>query len=351
MYDLDSGEQKVLVDGSSPRVTPTGHLLFTRLDSLWAVPFDVERLELLGEPAPVLEGVQPNTSSIGRLALGDDGSLVYVPSAGEVTGNLATTLVRVGRDGASTAVAEIAGDARYPRFSSDGSRLAFAIAQGAGAASDADVWVLDIDRGTRTRLTFEDNNRFYPTWSPDGTQLAYAAGGGATNRVLVTQADGSGEPETLLDRDERQFPMSWAPDGSAIALYTDAGADGRDIEILELDGDGVPVPFLSTPFQDRGVSFSPNGRWLAYVSGEAGRDDVYVRPYPGPGGEVTVSNGGGQEAVWGRDGTELFYRNGNQMYGGGGFQGGPDEETAGRTRRHHAAVHGPACRTASGTAG
>ena len=313
VYDLDSGEQKILVDGSSPRLTPTGHLLFTRLDSLWAVPFDVDRLEMAGEPAPVLEGVQRNAGAIGRLAIGDNGSLVYVPSAGDATGNLATTLVRVGRDGASTAVAEIVGDARYPRFSPDGSRLAFAIAEGAGAGGDADLWVLDIDRGTRTRLTFEDNNRFYPTWSPDGTQLAYAEGAGATNRVLVTRADGSGEPETLLDRDERQFPMSWAPDGSAIALYRDAGVDGRDIEILDLDGDATPVPFLSTPFQDRGVSFSPNGRWLAYVSGEAGRDEVYVRPYPGPGGEVTVSNGGGQEAVWGPDGTELFYRNGNQM--------------------------------------
>ena len=107
--------------------------------------------------------------------------------------------------------------------------------------------------------------------------------------------------------------MSWAPDGSALALYRDAGADGRNIEILPLDGDGTPVPFLSTPFQDRGVSFSPNGRWLAYVSGKSGQDEVYVRPYPGPGAEVTVSNGGGLEPVWGPDGRALFYRNGDQM--------------------------------------
>ena len=105
--------------------------------------------------------------------------------------------------------------------------------------------------------------------------------------------------------------MSWAPDGSALALYQSTAESGRDLTVLPLDGDRTPVPFLSTPFEDRGVSFSPDGQWLAYVSAESGQDEIYVRPYLGPGGQVTVSNGGGQEAVWGPDGTELFYRNGN----------------------------------------
>ena len=313
VHNLETGEQNVLVDGHSPRVTPTGHLLFTREDSLWAAPFDTDRLGLTGEPAPVLEGVRPNNVGLAQVALGSNGTLVYVASAGVFAGNLNTTLVSVGRDGTSTPLAEVAGDARYPRFSPDGSRLAFGIAEGPRAADDADLWVLDIERGTRTRLTFEDNNRFYPTWSPDGTQLAFAEGAGAVNRIMVTQADGSGEPEALLDDGERQFPMSWAPDGSAVALYRDAGETGRDLYVLPLDGDGTPVLFLSTPFQDRGLSFSPNGQWLAYVSAEAGRDEIYVRPYPGPGGEVIVSTGGGQEAVWGPDGTDLFYRNADQM--------------------------------------
>ena len=107
--------------------------------------------------------------------------------------------------------------------------------------------------------------------------------------------------------------MSWAPDGSALALYRATQETGRDLTILPLDGDRTPVPFLSTSAEDRGVSFSPNGRWLAYVSGESGRDEVYVRPYPGPGGLAIVSSGGGQEPVWGPDGTELFYRHANQM--------------------------------------
>ena len=159
-----------------------------------------------------------------------------------------------------------------------------------------------------------DNNRFFPVWSPDGRQLAFGEGAGTTTRVLVTPADGSGQFETLLDIGERQFPMSWAPDESALALYR-SGSDGanRDLTILLLHGDRTPVPFLSTPAEERGVSFSPNGRWLAYVSAESGRDEIYVRPYPGPGGQVIVSSGGGMEAVWGPDGKELFYRNGTQV--------------------------------------
>ena len=132
--------------------------------------------------------------------------------------------------------------------------------------------------------------------------------------VLATAADGSGQVETLLDIGERQFPMSWAPDGSAIALYR-SGSDitNRDLYLLPLEGDPTPDPFLATPFEERGVSFSPNGRWLVYTSGAAGADEIYVRPYPGPGGQVTVSNGGGQEPVWAPDGGELFYRDGPRL--------------------------------------
>ena len=312
-HDLDSGEQHVLLQGNSPQVISTGHLLVMREDSLWAVPFDSDRLQLMGEPVPVLEGIQINGIGVGRLSVGANGTLAYVPGAGVTAGQLSTSLVRVDRDGVDTSITEIDGNAWYPRFSPDGSRLAFAIAQESGAAGNADLWVLDIERGTRTRLTFDDNNRFYPVWSPDGMQLAYGAGAGATNRILRTRADGSGDTETVLDIGERQFPMSWSPDGSALAMYKATAETGRDLYILPLEGDGAPEEFLATPFEDRGVSFSPDGKWLAYVSAEAGRDEIYVRPYPGPGGEIVVSNGGGQEAVWSPDGTELFYRNRNQV--------------------------------------
>ena len=320
LLDLDTGEVTRLgLAGVSPHYVSTGHLVYGVEDgSVRAVPFDAASLEVIGNPVPLVEGVIVKASGAADFDISDNGGLVYLPGGGS---DLASRLVTVGRDGVvGMPLAEVTGNAWYPRFSPDGSRVAFAIAEGSGAVGAADLWVVDMDRGTRTRLTVadnntvEDNNRFYPVWAPDGTQLAFGEGAGSPNRVLLTPADGSGQFETLLDVNERQFPMSWAPDGSALALYR-SGSDGtnRDIIILPLDGDGMPVPFVSTPFEDRGVSFSPNGRWLAYVSDKSGQDEIYVRPYPGPGGEVIVSSGGGKEAVWGRSGTELFYRNGSQV--------------------------------------
>ena len=316
VLDLDTGEVTRLgLAGVSPHYVATGHLVYATGDgSLRAVPFDARSLEVTGNAVPLVGGVVVKASGAADFSVSDTGHLVYVPGVGGGPLNLTSRLVATGKDGVGTPMADIAGYAWYPRFSPDGTRVAFAVSQTPGGGGDADLWVLDIARGTRTRLTSEGNNRFYPVWSPDGSQLAFADGAGATNRVLVTSADGSGEPETLLDRDERQFPTSWVAHGNVMTLYIDnAGTTARDLSILPMDGDLTPEPFLATPFQERGVSFSPDGRWVAYVSDESGQDEVYVRPYPGPGGQVIISTGGGGEVVWGPDGSELFYRSGEQV--------------------------------------
>ena len=312
----ETGERSVVIDGGrDARYVATGHLVYALNGVLLAAPFDLGERRVTGGPVALVEDVSDAGANTGaaQFSLAANGSLVYVPGFGGAGLNLTSRLVVTGRDGAGTPLADIAGYAWYPRFSPDGTRVAFAVSQTPGAGGAADLWVLDIERGTRTRLTSEGNNRFYPVWSPDGSQLAYADGAGATNRVLLTSADGSGEPETLLDRNERQFPTSWVTDGNVMTLYTDNPDTARDLYVLALDGDLTPEPFLATPFQERGVSFSPDGQWIAYVSDESGRDEVYVRPYPGPGGQVTISTGGGEEAVWGPDGSELFYRNGDQV--------------------------------------
>ena len=315
VLDLDTGVVTRLgLAGVSPHYVSTGHLVYAAADgSVRAVPFDATSLEVTGNPVPLVERVVVKGSGAAEFSISDSGRLVYTPD--DEDRNLTSRLLVTGRDGAGTSLAEIDGLAWYPRFSPDGTHVAFAVSQDGSNSTEADVWVLDVGRGTQTRLTFGGtNNRFYPVWSPDGTRVAYADGSGSTNRVLATASDGSGETETLLDRDERQFPMSWSPDGSALALYQGGIGVSRDLTILPLDGDDrTPVPFLSTPFEERGVSFSPNGQWLAYVSNESGQDEIYVRPYPGPGGEEIVSTGGGEEAVWGPDGSELFYRNGDQV--------------------------------------
>jgi Tol biopolymer transport system component len=144
--------------------------------------------------------------------------------------------------------------------------------------------------------------------------LTFADGSGTTNRLLWTLADGSGGTETLLEVGPRRFPTSWSPNGRVLALYTSGPTNTRDLLMLTVDGDKrTPVPFVETPFEERGAIFSPDGRWVAYVSNKSGQNDIYARPYPGPGGEVTISVGGGQEPVWAPSGKELFYRHDGKL--------------------------------------
>ena len=276
VQSLATGERVVLIEGGrDARYVETGHLVYALNGVVTAVAFDLDAREVLGGPVPLVEGVRDTTNTgAAMFGVARNGSLVYIPGAD--AGLNPSRLVAIGRDGAGTPLTEVTGLVWYPRFSPDGSRVAFAAQAGEGT----DVWVLDIERGTRTRLTSEGNNRFFPVWSPDGAQVAYADGAGATNRVLLSSADGSGEPEILLDRNERQFPTSWTAEGNVMALHTEYPDTARDLYMLPMDGDLTPELFLATPFQERGPSFSPDGRWVAYVSDESGRDEVYVRPYP-----------------------------------------------------------------------
>ena len=297
-------------------MTTTGHLIFARADSLWAAPFDASRLKLDDEPVPVLQGVRTNFD-FAHYALGGDGSLVYVAGAAGISPQL--TLVWVDRNGREEPVGTIpqSGQYIYPRISPDGTRVALGIKH--DVSGDTDLWVLGIESGSRTQLTFGGENQFFPVWTPDGARLTFADGIDPTNRIRWTPAGGGGEMTALLDRGRRQFPTSWASDGLALAFYEDQTGTqtGRDLWILPVDADGTPgtpVEFLATSFEERAATFSPNGRWLAYVSDKSGQDEVYVRPYPSAGPqEHTISTSGGKEPVWSPDGRELFYRTADQV--------------------------------------
>ena len=221
VLDLDTREVTRLgLAGVSPHYVSTGHLVYAAEDgSVRAVPFDATSLDITGNPVPLVEGVVVKVSGAANFSISDNGRLVYALGGGGAGVDLTSKLVVTGRDGAGTPLADIDRYAWYPWFSPDGTRVAFAVSQTPDAGSEADLWVLDIERGTRTRLTSEGNNRFYPVWSPDGSQLAFADGAWATNRVLLVSADGSGEPDTLLDCEERQFPTSWIADGNVMTLY------------------------------------------------------------------------------------------------------------------------------------
>ena len=147
--------------------------------------------------------------------------------------------------------------------------------------------------------------------------LVYADSPAPQNRLLSSPADGSGGSETLLELGDRRFPTSWSADGRTLAYYVGpAGTptNSRDLWMLDVDGDmRTPAPFVEPPFMERGAIFSPNGRWLAYVSDKSGQNDVYARPFPGPGTEITISVEGGEEPVWAPSGSELYYRHDDEL--------------------------------------
>jgi Tol biopolymer transport system component len=236
--------------------------------------------------------------------LSADGSLAYVPGGESVSER---TLLWVDRKGAPQPLPAPQRPYLFPRLSPDGQRLAVSIQGG-----NRGLWVYDLARGTLSRLT-ESPAVPRSIWTPDGKHLTFLSAPGGTMNLYWMPADGSGAVERLTTSENVQFPGSWSPDGQLLAFSEADPTNGWDIWILGLQGDRKPRPFLQTPANESQPMFSPDGRWLAYVSDESGLREVYVRPFPGPGGKMQISIEGGTEPMWARNGRELYYRNGDKM--------------------------------------
>jgi Tol biopolymer transport system component len=181
------------------------------------------------------------------------------------------------------------------------------------SSQEVQVWLYDLSRETLTRFTFEGNVNSYPSWTPDGKRIAFLSNKEGPLNIFWQLADGSGGLERLTTSDEPQTPNSWSPDGKLLAFNEITPVTGIDVWVLRLS-DRKAQPFLQqTPFNESAPRFSPDGHWLAYVSDESGRYEVYVQPYPGPGGKWQISTDGGTEPVWNPNGRELFYRSGDKM--------------------------------------
>jgi Tol biopolymer transport system component len=182
-----------------------------------------------------------------------------------------------------------------------------------GGGKTTDIWTYDIARNTFSRLTFDGNNRG-PVWSPDGKAVTYWSMQGPKHSGLyVKPADGSGEARLLLASTQLMLPTSWSPDGKFLAVDHVTSTSQSDVWVLSVDGNPTEVPFVQTKFDEWEAAFSPDGRWVAYVSDESGRYEIYVKPFPEPGGKWQVSTSGGTEPLWSGDGRELFYNNGDKM--------------------------------------
>jgi Tol biopolymer transport system component len=204
-------------------------------------------------------------------------------------------------------VKELAAPARpygSPHISPDGRRVAITVLSG---GTSADVWVYEIPHGTLTRLTFDEHSTA-PVWSPDGKRIAFTTTRRTGPAILAKSADGSGAEEILVPGESLILvPTSWSSDGKFLAYWTVGSETGRDVWIAPLTGEGKRQPFLQTKFNEMQARFSPDGRWVAYMSEESGRYEVYVQPFPGPGGKWQISTNGGTVPVWAQNGRELFY--------------------------------------------
>jgi hypothetical protein len=303
---LETGEFRLLVDGgSSGRYAPSGHLVFARPGALLAAPFDVTQLTLTGPEALILDDVR--TDGVGatpQAAFSRTGTLVYAPG---IAGGSATRPVWVDRQGNVEPLAMPPRSYRTFSLSPDGMRLAIVIAD-----PISDLWVQDLTRGILTRLTSGAQVITTVRWTPDGTRVVFTSRGDRASTPSWVLPDGSGEPEPLFASDQQGAVTSFSPDGRLATLFRRDPATGLDLWVLPLTGNAVPQPFLRTPSTEVGPTFSPDGRWIAYVSDESGQYEVYVRPYPPGPGKWQVSTAGGEEGIWSRDGRELFYRNGQK---------------------------------------
>jgi len=309
--DLRTGEHRTLVEGGmNPRYAPTGarsgHLVWARAGAVFAAPFDPGKLELTGPQVPVLEGVLMTSSAgFAELAFSDSGAMVYVPGGVLETGG--QDLVWVDRKGTVEPLPAPQREYDRVRISPDGQRVAVRIRTGA----QDDIWVYELARNTLTRLTFEGTN-LNPAWTPDGKRIAWRHQGPKGAGIFWRPADGSAPPEQIPGA-PLSSPYSWAPDGKTLILNLIDPVRRGDILALPMEGDHKPRPFLATQFNETRPELSPDGRWLAYESDESGRLEVYVQPFPGPGGKWQVSTDGGRYLHWARNGKELFYLSGTRL--------------------------------------
>ena len=311
VVDLDSGEQTVVYRGGYyGRYAESGHLLFVNEGTLFAVPFDAGRLEIVGSVAPVAEGVADDPGSGGaQFSVSRNGVLVHRRGS---SGPGQYPAVWLDRDGQTTTLLPEARTYVEARVSPDGRRVAMTELNG----GNWDVWVYDLDRGTRTRLTFADGIEGPAVWSPDSSELIYSSDADGSDDLWRKAADGSGEAVQLTHEDVQLFVSDWSSNGRYVLALRGGPQDqaigwagGADIGYLDLQAEEVKVvPFLATRFQESEAAFSPDGRWVAYQSNESGRVEIYVRPFPPAGGRWQVSDEGGAYARWAANGRELYYR-------------------------------------------
>ena len=305
---LDSPDQDrvIVATADSSAMYAQGHLLFMRGTTLVARPFDTKRLELNGEEVPVADRLQgAGGAQSWVFSVSANGVLAYASAGAE-----AWQLTWVDRGGRRLGTVGDPASVGGIRLSPDGRNAATVIENASGG--DSDIWLYDMLRGLPTRFTFGQGLYGRPVWSPDGRVLVFQSNRRGRFDLYRKSVDGSANDELLYADNLLKTPAGFSADGKYLA-YTASGdpKTGADIWILPgplgAPGGAKPYPFMQTGFNEAFPQFSPDGHWVAYQSDESNRREVYVAPFPGPGGKRQVSTAGGTEPGWRADGKELFY--------------------------------------------
>jgi len=305
LLNLATGERRLLVQGArSGLYVASGHLVYFRQgpDTLMVVPFDLNRLQITGGPPVTLVERVRDTSEGGEYAVSNSGTLAYVPSTPLW---YESRLVWVGRSGIVEPLPASPQGYEEPVISPDGRQVAVSIAGPAYGIS-----IYDFARAALTPLTFGGSSQA-PVWTPDGKRIVYRATRTGSRNLFERIADASGDEERLTTSDGLQTPGSFSRDGKSFVFADSDPVTGSDIWTLGADRKAEPL--LKTRASEYNPHLSPDGRWLAYVSDESGRAEIYVRPFPKLDGKWKISADGAGEPVWSRDGRELFYRSGGKM--------------------------------------
>jgi serine/threonine-protein kinase len=314
---LPSGDRIVVQPhGFFGRYTPSGHIVYMQDSALFAVPFDRQRLQILGRPGRVIDGVISDSSKgSAQFAASETGTLAYLPGQ-----NLfdPRPIAWMDRQGTMTSLRAVPAHWNNPEFSPDGQRIAMDIR----TDGHTDIFVYGLARGTLTRVTTGSGDEEYPVWTRDGKHIVYRSFTPSSNPPYTLSwkpADGTGEAQILTQSIGTLWPGSWHPTQNVLAFVAERPGTGPDVMLLPLEGDetsgwkpGQPTAFLDSASREAKPVFSHDGKWLAYDSNESGREgfgsnDVYVRPFPGPGERVMVSSGAGERPSWSRSTGELVF--------------------------------------------
>ncbi len=297
---LDSSERKVLISGGcDARYVPTGHLVYVRGTSVYAVPFDAKKLEVSGQPVQVATGVANHSAGGGEFAFAPNGMLVYYSPG--VSADEAGTLSIINHHGEKQAVALPPAALGEPRFSPDGTKLV--------GMRIYEVWTFDLARGTSTRLTSGPRTES-PIWSPDSLRIIYGSERDGPWSPYWRAADRSDEERSIV-RSAPMTPVSISSDGRELLVNVVRKDTGADLAIVSI-ADGHIRPFAQTEADEPTGMFSPDGKWIAWESDESGRAEVYVRSSAGAPGRWQISTEGGGNPRWVL-GNEIVFQNGSKL--------------------------------------